>query len=230
MSSHTHTYLHLYLHLGFVHQLRDVALHQCLPLSFVCGFPNPGGSLLLCYVILPSSAWSSSRPLPSPWLPLCASLCPPIVLCYMTGPFPLLCQCVFYDIDDLCSFFFFFFKFLSIVCYLLASGLTFSFLLLFERFSVCLSFVYLETMFGSHRSWLARYIGPILVFQVKWGVVYPGVFPWFFFSKTAPRCSDSGIYFFFSGVFGILSLFQLFADLSVCLRCPHGLSCTLSSL
>ena len=97
----------LHLHLGFVYPLQDVALHQCLPSSSVCCFPNPGGSLLLCYVILPSSAWSSSRPLPSPWLPLCASLCPPIVLlsCYMTGPFPLLFQCVFYDIDDLCSFF-----------------------------------------------------------------------------------------------------------------------------
>ena len=73
-------HLHLHLHLGFVHPLQGVALHQCLPLSSVCCFPNPGGSLLLCYVILPSSAWSSSRPLPSPWLPLCASLCPPIVL------------------------------------------------------------------------------------------------------------------------------------------------------
>ena len=72
--------IHLHLHLGFVHPLQDVALHQCLPSSSVCCFPNPGGSLLLCYVILPSSAWSSSRPLPSPWLPLCASLCPPIVL------------------------------------------------------------------------------------------------------------------------------------------------------
>ena len=53
-------HLHL-LHLGFVHPLQDVALHQCLPSSSVCCFPNPGGSLLLCYVILPSSAWSSSR-------------------------------------------------------------------------------------------------------------------------------------------------------------------------
>ena len=70
----------LHLHLGFVHPLQDVALHQCLPLSSVCCLPNPGGSLLLCYVISPSSAWSSSRPLPSPWLPLCAALCPPIVL------------------------------------------------------------------------------------------------------------------------------------------------------
>ena len=68
------------LHLDFVHPVQDVALHQCLPLSSVCCFPNPGGSLLLCYVILPSSAWLSSRPLTSPWLPLCASLCPPIVL------------------------------------------------------------------------------------------------------------------------------------------------------
>ena len=52
---------------------------------------------------------------------------------------------------------------------LLALGLTFSFPLLFERFSVCLSFVYLETMFGSHRSWLARYIGPLLVFLSEMG-------------------------------------------------------------
>ena len=78
------TYLYHYFlissHLGFVHPLQDVALHQCLPSSSVCCLPNPGGSLLLCYVILPSSAWSSSRPLPSPWLPLCASPCPPIVL------------------------------------------------------------------------------------------------------------------------------------------------------
>ena len=81
LSDHALTiFLHLHLHLGFVHPLQDVALHQCLPSSSVCSFPNPGGSLLLCYVILPSSAWSSSRPLPSPWLPLCASLCPPIVL------------------------------------------------------------------------------------------------------------------------------------------------------
>ena len=67
-------------HLGFVHPLQDVALHQCLPSSSVCCLPNTGGSLLLCYVILPSSAWSSSRSLPSPWLPLCASPCPPIIV------------------------------------------------------------------------------------------------------------------------------------------------------
>ena len=39
-------------HLGFVHPLLDVALHQCLPLSSICCFPNPGGSLLLCFVHL----------------------------------------------------------------------------------------------------------------------------------------------------------------------------------
>ena len=30
-------------------------------------------------------------------------------------------------------------------------------------------FVYLETMFGSHRSWLARYTGPLLVFLSEMG-------------------------------------------------------------
>ena len=38
-------------HLGFVHPLQDLALHQCLPLSSVCCFPVPGGSLP---VVLPS--------------------------------------------------------------------------------------------------------------------------------------------------------------------------------
>ena len=70
---------------------------------------------------------------------------------------------------------------------------------------------------------------------MKWGVILEY---FLIFSKTAPCCSDSGIYFFFSGVFKVcglseifeLSLFQFFADLLVCLRCPHGLSCTLSFL
>ena len=57
-------------HLGFIHPLQDVALHQCLPLSSVCCFPVPGGSLLPCYVVLPTSAWSSPWSLPSPMLPL----------------------------------------------------------------------------------------------------------------------------------------------------------------
>ena len=86
-------------HLGFVHPLQYVALHQCLPLSSVCCFPVPGGSPLPCYVILPSCAWSFSWSLPSPWLPLCAAFGPLIVLhsCYMSGPSLLLFQCVFYN-------------------------------------------------------------------------------------------------------------------------------------
>ena len=46
--------------LSFVHPLQDVAFYQCLPLSSVCCFSLPGGSPLPCYVVLPSSAWSSS--------------------------------------------------------------------------------------------------------------------------------------------------------------------------
>ena len=90
----------------FVHPLQDVALHQYLPLSSVCCFPVPGGSLLPCYVVLPSSALSSPWSLPSPWLPLCAAFGPSTVLhsCYMTGPSPLLFQCVFYNACYLCSF------------------------------------------------------------------------------------------------------------------------------
>ena len=66
----------LTFHLGFVHPLQDVALHQCLPLSSVCCFPVPGGSLLPCYVVLSSSAWSSSWSLPFPWLPLWDTVAP----------------------------------------------------------------------------------------------------------------------------------------------------------
>ena len=51
-ASHLLVGIHLHLHLGFVHPLQDVALHQCLPSSSVCCFPNPGGSLLLCYVLV----------------------------------------------------------------------------------------------------------------------------------------------------------------------------------
>ena len=62
---------------------------ECGPPSMpsVCCFPVPGGSLLPCYVVLPSSTWPSPRSLPSPWLPLCAAFSPPIVLhsCYMSG-------------------------------------------------------------------------------------------------------------------------------------------------
>ena len=69
------------------------------------------------------------------------------------------------------------------VSYLLALGLTFSFPLFFERFSVCLSFVYLETMFGSHRSWLAIYIGPLLVFLSEMGSCLSWGISLFFFPK-----------------------------------------------
>ena len=93
--------------LGFVHPLQDSTLNQCPPLSSLCCFPDPGASLLPCYVVLPYSAWSSPWSLPSPWLPLCAVFGPPIVhhSRYMSGPSPLLFQCVFYDV----SYFFVFF-------------------------------------------------------------------------------------------------------------------------
>ena len=44
---------------------------------------------------------------------------------------------------------------------------------------------------------------------MKWGVVYLGVFPCFF-SKTAPGCSDPGIYFFFCSVFKVCVLSEVF--------------------
>ena len=151
-----------YLHLGFVHPLQDVALHQCLPSLSVCCFPNPGGSLLLCLchlaifclVVLSTSSLSLAAT-------LCIALSTycPLILLYDRLISTFVSVCILWYWWSL-----FFFWFPSMVSYLLALGLTFSFPLLSERFSVCLSVVYLETMFGSHRSWLARYIGPLLVF------------------------------------------------------------------
>ena len=84
---------------GFVHPLQDVVLHQCLLLFSVCYFPVPGGSLLPYHLLLgcPSSFFMV--------VTLC-SVCPPIVLhsCYVFGPSPLLFQCVFCNVDYLCSF------------------------------------------------------------------------------------------------------------------------------
>ena len=46
----------LCLCLDFVHPMQDVALHQCLPLSSVCCFPNPDGSsfsvMSSCHLLL----------------------------------------------------------------------------------------------------------------------------------------------------------------------------------
>ena len=85
------------------------------------------------------------------------------------------------------------------VSYLLASGLTFSFPLLSERFSVCLSFVYLETMFGSHRSWMARYIGPLLF-----------LFFFFFLSEMGSCLSWSISFFLFFFCFVLLFFVVVF--------------------
>ena len=82
---------------GFVHPLQDVA-HPSVSSFVLCLLlPVPGGSFLPCYVVLPSSTWWSPWSLSSPWLSPCAVFGPPIVLhsCYMSGPSPLLFQCVF---------------------------------------------------------------------------------------------------------------------------------------
>ena len=91
---------------GFVHPLQDVALHECLPLSSVCCLSVPGGSLLPCYVVLSSSASARCRPLDLFPLLGCLSV-QRLVLhsCYiMSGPFPLLFQCVFYNVSYLVLF------------------------------------------------------------------------------------------------------------------------------
>ena len=168
-----------YTPVHFFFPLFPFNIAECRPPSVssivLCCFPVPGASLLPCYVILPYSARSSSWPIPSPWLPLCVAFGPPIVLyfCDMSSTSPLLFQCVFYNVNILFL--------ISEHCILSCSFRpNISSPLLFERFSVCLSIVYWETVFGRHRSLLARHIGPLLVFRVKWAVVYLGVFPCFF--------------------------------------------------
>ena len=122
------------LRLGFVHPLQDVALHQCLPLSSVCCFPNPGGSLLLlcrlaifCLVVLLISSLSLVATLCSVWSTYCPSFLP-----YDRPISTVVSVCILWHQLSL-----FFSRFLSMVSYLVALDATFSFPLLSEHFSVC---------------------------------------------------------------------------------------------
>ena len=105
------------------------------------------------------------------------------------------------------------------VSYLVALDPTFSFPLLFEHFSVCLSFVYLETMFGSHRSLLTRHIGPLLVFLDEVGSCLSWSISLFFL-----------LFFFFFFFFSkqlhaalVLAYISSFAVSSRCVFCPRYL-------
>ena len=202
---------------GFVHPLQDVALHQYLPLSSVCCFPVPGGFHLPCYVVLSSSAWSSSWSLPSHFCFSVHSMMSIIFVLFLISEHGIL-SCNFRSNIFLSIALWAVFRFLSIV--------------------------YWETMFGSHRSLLARHTGPLTVFFfLKWNEelsileYFLGFFFFFFFSKTAPCCSDPGIYFFFwsaievyglSEVFEFCHFFNFVPDQLVYFHCLHGLSCTLS--
>ena len=166
-------------HLGFVHSLQDVAFHQCLLLSSVWFFPVPDGSLFPWNVVLPSSAWSSSWSLPSPWfchsvqhlvhlLSFILAICPAhlhfVSVCILQYQLSL-----------------FFSWSLSMVSCLAALDSTFSSPLLFEWFLVCLSVVYCETMFSSRRSVMAKHIGPLLVFLSEMG----SCLSWSFFQNSS---------------------------------------------
>ena len=87
-------------HLGFVHPLLGVALHQCPPLPSVCCFPVPGGSLLPCYFVLPSPTWSSfwisSLSLVATLRSVWSNYCPSFLL--YVRPISTLFQCVFYNV------------------------------------------------------------------------------------------------------------------------------------
>ena len=91
-------------------------------------------------------------------------------------------------------------------------------------------------MFGSQRSWLARYIGPLLVFLSEMGSCLSWSISLFFPKQlhaaliltyvsslvVSLRCVVCLRYL------NSVTFFNFFADLLVYLRCPHGLSCTLS--
>ena len=145
----------LHLHLGFVHPLQDV-FHLRLSAAFLIQVVPSFSVMSSCHLLL-------GRPL---------------------DLFPLLgCHSV-HHLVHLLSFnlaiwpahFHFCFSVYSMISMIFAlflisahGILSFSFrsniFLSIALWAVLsLSFVYLETMFGSHRSWLARYIGPLLVF------------------------------------------------------------------
>ena len=141
-------------HLGFVHPLQDVALLQCLPLSSVWFFliqVTPSFlAMSSCHLLL-------GRPLDLFPLLGCHSV---QRLVHLLSSFLLYDQPIstFVSVCILgCQFSLFFSWFLSMVSYLVALDPTFFSPLLFKRFSVCLSIVYWEIMFGSHRSLSAQY-------------------------------------------------------------------------
>ena len=92
-------------HLGFVHLLQDVALHQCPPLPSVCCFLFQVGP---SFLVMLSCHLLHGRPLDLFPLLGCRSVQRVVYLlsfiCYMSGPSPLLFQCVFYNVIYLCSF------------------------------------------------------------------------------------------------------------------------------
>ena len=115
---------------------------------------------------------------------------------------------------------------------------TFSFPLLFGWYSGCLSFVYLETMFDSLRSLLARHMGPLIVFLSEMGSCLSWSFPCLFPKQlyaalilayissfvVALRCEFCPRYL------NSATFFYYFADLLVFLHCLCGSSCNLSFL
>ena len=70
-------------HLGFVHPLQDVALHQCLPLSSDFCFPDPGGSFLVfstCHLLL-GRPLDVFPPLVAALVSVWSTYCPSFLLC-----------------------------------------------------------------------------------------------------------------------------------------------------
>ena len=152
--------------------MQDVALNQSLPL-YVCCFPVPGGSVLLCYVVLPSSTWSSPLSLPSPGYHSVHRLVYLLSFILAICPAHLhFCFSVYSQTS------------VTFVLFLISEHGTLSCSFKFNMFLstapwalLTLSVVYKEAMFGSHMSLLVRHIGSLLVFSLIWGVLYLEVFP-----------------------------------------------------
>ena len=134
---------------------------------------------------------------------LCATFGPAIFLhsCYTSGPSSLLFQCVFYNVNYLCSFPGFWAGILSCnfrpniflsICSL--SGSQF----------VCQLFIETPCLTAIGRCWqdtLVHYL--FLEWKGELSVLEYFLVFCFCFCKTAPRCSDLGIDYFFCSVFEV---------------------------
>ena len=148
----------------------------------------------------------------------------------MSGPSPLLFQCVIYTVNyffsDFCAWYLIVALDKAFPLHCSLSGSQFVCQLFIER--PCLAAIGL--------CWQETLVHYFFFYWSEMGSCPSWSIPLVFLSKTAPRCSDPGIDFFFCSVFemcGLAEVFEFFLffnfvpDHLVHLHCLNGLSCTL---